>query len=126
MDLKVSPDGNNAIILQTPEIRRLDGDNDTGNDNSRIRSDDDDDFMRFKIINNYMSSCTVTIINLATEEIEFYCDENEQVRWISMLPQNENHILVGGYDTIELLDTKALSKMQPETDLLTPVFNISI
>ncbi|KAH7242544.1 hypothetical protein BKA59DRAFT_481002 [Fusarium tricinctum] len=111
MDLKVSSGGNYAIILQTPEIRRLDGDNNTGNDKRSIRSEDNDGFRCFRHIKNYMSKCTVTIINLATEEIEFYCDENEQVRWISMLPQNENHIMVGGYDNIELLDTKTLSKV---------------
>ncbi|KAF5555557.1 NACHT WD40 domain-containing protein [Fusarium mexicanum] len=107
MDLKISPDGNSAIMLQTPLIRR----HESGYEIHSETTDDPDAVVRFNTVNNDMGSRTVTIINLATEEIEFYSDENENIQWISIMTQNANHILVGRHDTIELLDTKALSKV---------------
>ncbi|KAG4259133.1 hypothetical protein FPRO03_13068 [Fusarium proliferatum] len=107
MDLKISPDGNSAIILQTPLIRRAG----TGYEIHSETTDDVNAVVRFVTINNDMGSRTVTIIDLATEEIEFYSNEDESIQWISITTQNANHILVGRHDAIELLDIKALSKV---------------
>ncbi|KAF5718821.1 wd40 repeat protein [Fusarium mundagurra] len=111
MDVKVFPDGNSAIILQTPLIRRPGSGDEIPSKGIAENIDDPDGAMGFKIINNDMGSRTVTIINLGTEEVEFYSDENEKVRWISTTTQNANHILVGSDDTIELVDLTALSKV---------------
>ncbi|KAF5554101.1 Pfs NACHT WD domain-containing protein [Fusarium phyllophilum] len=111
MDIKVFPDGNSAIILQTPLIRRPGSGDEIPSKSITENIDDPNEVVRFKNVNNDMGSRTVTIINLATEEVEFYSDENEKVRWISTTTQNANHILVGSDDTIELVDLKALSKV---------------
>ncbi|KAF5985801.1 WD-repeat [Fusarium coicis] len=111
MDIKVFPDGNSAIILQTPLIRRPGSGDETLNKSIIENIDDPDEVVRLRNINNDMGSRTVTIINLATEELEYYSDENEKVRWISTTTQNANHILVGSDDKIELVDLKALSKI---------------
>ncbi|KAF5642268.1 WD domain protein [Fusarium tjaetaba] len=111
MDINVFPDGNSATILQTPLIRRPGSGDETINKSITENIDDLDEVVKFRHINNDMGSRTVTIINLATEEVEYYSDENEKVRWISTTTQNANHILVGSDDTIELVDLKALSKV---------------
>jgi WD40 repeat protein len=112
MDLKVSPDGNSAIIHQTPLIQRPGSGNECPSKSIIEKIKDEYDFLEnFVPLRTIMSSHTVTIINLATGEVEFYSNEKEEIRWISITTQNANHILVGNDDTIDLFDLKSLSKV---------------